>query len=1715
MITNYTLNWGDGTISTPTNDSFPLSHTYNAYGVFQLTLTATNSLGCTDSDTNTVINQTNPAIGIQGPPGGSTQGCAPMGYWFKLQNYSENSPGTIYVWNFGDGSPTTTWTTPIDIDSIFHEFTTSSCKLPSRQFIVSVKAINSCDSTTATVNNIKIFKKPIANFNTNPNPSCVGQSVKFTNTSTLAINIPNCNNITNYSWDFGDTTSGAQNTSTLDSPSHTYNTPGTYPVSLIAAGACSNDTITDTVCIVPIPIPAFTLDNSVGCAPLNVNATNTSNTLLSCSPSAFLWTVTYTPDFCANSSSCSFINETDSSSINPSFQFVNAGIYTITLSVSNQCDTLTTYKIVTVKDPPIVTLSTSPTSSCSNPASTTPIVNSTNCGTSPLTYLWTFTNGTPANSTNQIPGNISFSNVGSHKNSVSVTNECGTTTADTFFTIYPALTADAGSNMSICPGGSTILNGSASGVASPLSYSWTSIPTGFTSSLQTPTVSPSVTTTYYLTVTDINLCTSNSQVVVTVNPLPTVTVNSETICAGQTATLNASGADTYSWTPNTNISQTTGASVAATPSSTITYTIIGNDSTTGCSNTAMSTVTVNPLPTVTVNSETICRGQTATLNALGADTYSWTPNINISQITGASVTANPSATMDYTVTGTNTITGCSNTAISTVTVNNLPTVTVNSETICRGQTATLNALGADTYSWTPNINISQITGTSVTANPSATMDYTVTGINTTTGCSNTAISTVTVNPLPTVTVNSETICRGQTTTLNASGANTYSWTPNTNISQTTGASITVNPSVTTNYTVTGTDTTTGCSNTAMSIVTVNPLPNVDAGTDVSLCNQPIPYTLNGYSPANGIWTGNHVTSTGVFTPNGIGDFVLTYTFTNSNSCVNTDSITVTVVAPQIANAGTDFDICVDAPSYTITGFTPTGGTWSGTGVTGNSFNPTTAGVGTHTLTYSFGASTCLSTDDITVTVNPLPTVTVNSETICEGKTATLNALGADTYSWTPNTNISQTIGANVTANPSVTTDYTVTGTDTTTGCSNTAISTVTVNPLPNVDAGTDVSLCNQPIPYTLNGYSPANGIWTGNHVTSTGVFTPNGIGDFVLTYTFTNSNSCVNTDSITVTVVAPQIANAGTDFDICVDAPSYTITGFTPTGGTWSGTGVTGNSFNPTTAGVGTHTLTYSFGASTCLSTDDITVTVNPLPTVTVNSETICEGKTATLNALGADTYSWTPNTNISQTIGANVTANPSVTTDYTVTGTDTTTGCSNTAISTVTVNPLPNVDAGTDVSLCNHPIPYTLNGYSPSNGGTWSGSTNVTSTGVFTPNGIGNFVLTYTFTNSNSCVNTDSITVTVVAPQIANAGTDFDICVDAPSYTITGFTPTGGTWSGTGVTGNSFNPTTAGVGTHTLTYSFGASTCLSTDDITVTVNPLPTVTVNSETICEGKTATLNALGADTYSWTPNTNISQTIGANVTANPSVTTDYTVTGTDTTTGCSNTAISTVTVNPLPNVDAGTDVSLCNQPIPYTLNGYSPSNGGTWSGSTNVTSTGVFTPNGIGNFVLTYTFTNSNSCVNSDSITVAVMAPQIANAGADFDICVDAPSYTITRFTPTGGTWSGTGVTGNSFNPTTAGVGTHTLTYSFGASTCLSTDDITVTVNPLPTVTVNSETICRGQTTTLNASGANTYSWIPNTNISATTGASITASPSVTINYTVTGTDTTTRCSRIGV
>jgi hypothetical protein len=200
----------------------------------------------------------------------------------------------------------------------------------------------------------------------------------------------------------------------------------------------------------------------------------------------------------------------------------------------------------------------------------------------------------------------------------------------------------------------------------------------------------------------------------------------------------------------------------------------------------------------------ICTGQTVTLTATGANTYTWS---NSSQ--GNIITINPTATTVYTVTGNGTSACLSTTQITiAVNVGSSVTATASSSTICSGKTVTLTASGATTYTWSNNFQ-----GNSITVSPLITTVYTVAG---TSSCLSTSQITVNVvNVSLSITASAGTICAGNTVILTASGATTYTWSNNTQ-----GNNITISPLSTTIYSVNATGSS-SCTATKNITVTVS------------------------------------------------------------------------------------------------------------------------------------------------------------------------------------------------------------------------------------------------------------------------------------------------------------------------------------------------------------------------------------------------------------------------------------------------------------------------------------------------------------------------------------------------------------------------------------------------------------------------------------------------------------------------------------------------------------------------------------------------------------------------------------------------------------------------------------------------------------------------------------------------------------------------------
>ena len=368
--------------------------------------------------------------------------------------------------------------------------------------------------------------------------------------------------------------------------------------------------------------------------------------------------------------------------------------------------------------------------------------------------------------------------------------------------VYSLPIANAGTDVAICVGASTQLNGSGGG-----NYLWTPSTGLSNTAIANPVASPTTSTAYVLRVTDNNTCVDLDTVNVTVNPLPLANAgNDTTICVGGTATLKATGGVSYQWSPTTGLSNPSASITAAQPSINTTYTVTVTDAN-GCQSTDAVTVSIDNGPVVSAGADvSICVGGATTLSGTaGLTSYSWTPVAGLSDPSIRNPLATPSATTLYTLAGSN-ARGCINTDAVLVTVNPLPNVDAGADVIaCQGSGVTLGASGANTYAWSPSTGLSNPNIANPIATPTLTTTYTVTGTGAN-GCQNTDAVIVTVNALPVAEAGMDvTICAGDSTKLTATGGITYTWTPPTGLSNPNIHNPWAKPLVSTNYILTVTD----------------------------------------------------------------------------------------------------------------------------------------------------------------------------------------------------------------------------------------------------------------------------------------------------------------------------------------------------------------------------------------------------------------------------------------------------------------------------------------------------------------------------------------------------------------------------------------------------------------------------------------------------------------------------------------------------------------------------------------------------------------------------------------------------------------------------------------------------------------------------------------------------------------------------------------------
>lgn len=597
----------------------------------------------------------------------------------------------------------------------------------------------------------------------------------------------------------------------------------------------------------------------------------------------------------------------------------------------------------------------------------------------------------------------------------------------------------------------------------------------------------------------------------------------------------------YTWTPTVGLSNPNIANPVCTLATNITYTVTASG---GCFTITSSDDTVNltigPPPiagTPTATPPSLCSGQSSlvVLTGQAAGTIQWevsTNGINWFTIPGAtndSLSTGPLSSSLFfhaIVTGTGwpgTGCGSSTSPPVQVVINQSPVADAGlGSSVCAGGCTSLTGTGGVTYTWQP-VNL---TGATINVCPTVSTTYTlyITDAN---GCSDSDLVTVNIS-IPAVTASpSVSICSGNTTVLVASGPNgqTYSWLPSGSLTGASTSNPTASPTVTTTYTVTATNSF-GCIAIDSVTVLVTSAPPITVSNDTALCNGGNA-TLTASGAATYVWNpGNTTGSTITVSP------VTTTTYVvvgSTGNCVTTDTIVVTVAPPLTVYAGPDFDVCSGTQITLNVGVS--GGIYSWLPA-GSIIGSTTtqsilaAPVGTTSYTVNVtDANGCVSQDVVTVTVSQAPVITASTtdSIICQGQTTILNAIGATSYTWTPNIALSNATSGSTNANPTNTTSYTVTAIDAN-GCIGTDVLTIVVNPNPAVTFTSTASACGGTTgQIQFFGTTAGTGPFT-YQIGSTATTMPASNlapGNYNITYT--DVNGCTGLVGVTVFSIDPQV----------------------------------------------------------------------------------------------------------------------------------------------------------------------------------------------------------------------------------------------------------------------------------------------------------------------------------------------------------------------------------------------------------------------------------------------------------------------------------------------------------------------------------------------------------------------------------------------------------------
>ncbi len=998
--------------------------------------------------------------------GDNLNGCAPLTVTFTDTTQSNCvSIPMQYSWDFGDSTPQTTFTAnPI----ISHTYTNNGSYTVTEY----VKDQFGCISSVSYVSYVNV-QVPQVDFNVADTTICLGTQICFNNLST-GLNL-------NFVWDFGDNT-----TSLLSAPCHIYLSSGTYTVELTATdiNGCINNLIKVNYIIVGEVDVDFSADSTfIECPPLEVNFSINPSIPLGCE--SYYW---------------SFGDGSHSTLPNPYHIYAYAGSFTVSLIATDLClgctDTVVKVNYIYVGGP-FSNPTATPDTACL-PQLIIFDLNPTNAAS----FFWDFDDGTPLFSgSSAIAHSYAMPDTGIFYPSVVLTDSSGQCSyvriVDTLVLVQPIAKFYSSTN-DLCSNGTVTFTdnswsfGGIDNLGQPINHivNWLWDFGGFgTSTLQNPP--PVLFTTFgdfyvSLTITSVGGCTDIFYDTIHVTEAPTaIPVAPITgLCFGDSVnfiadTTNSSTVCSQLWSFGDGTTSTLlnpAHLYLNTGPYTVTLILYGCN---GCNDTATTTISISPNPVANAGPDaTICNDSTSLLIGSGVNGagsgYQWVDTIpaTLSTLINDSTFASPFANTTYTLIVTDGF-GCKDTDAVAVFITPPPVASITpGDSICPGSSFSLTASGGNSYLWSTGETTATITFT-----PDAddtTYILTVTAF--VGSCGDDTTASIVVLPFPFVDAgDSAEFCFGLSTQLNGTSTpGNYLWSPAETLSDSSILNPIANPTVTTTYILTVMDSI-GCQNHDSVIITVHPLPIIDAGPDKKICDET--YTqLNATGAITYSWlpTIGLLNST-IANPicGGVNIDTTTYTVTGTDAfgCQGNDSLTVFVLFPFSVTYPNDTCFC-KGESASLCAISSTQSFYNWKPITGLDSSTTACVTATPSsdITYIIYVSDELGcyadTGDVTICLYPLPTVISSpDETILVGTTAQLTAYnvyqpGTGAYHWLPDSTLTCYGCENPIANPLQTTIYIVTLVDLN-GCKDEDTSVITV-------------YCDDNVLFVPNAFTPNN-----------------------------------------------------------------------------------------------------------------------------------------------------------------------------------------------------------------------------------------------------------------------------------------------------------------------------------------------------------------------------------------------------------------------------------------------------------------------------------------------------------------------------------------------------------------------------------------------------------------------------------------------------------------